>query len=173
MCLSHKDTERSLMSLTIEDALLYTKTLYKIKLVAGKKGITNQISWVHLLEDTTIINQFWGNELAVTTGFGFPDSKALLNLIPLLKEHQCSGLIINVGKYIHEIPTEVLTFCEEHDFPLLTVPWEIYLADLIKDFCIRTFTSQKEEQQTIRILTNIIKSHVFKNSNLTDLAVSF
>lgn len=173
MCLSIADTERSLMSLTLEDALLYTKSLYKIKLIAGKQGVSNQISWVHLLEDTTIINQFWGNELAVTTGFGFPNTKSLLILISQLKEHQCAGLIINTGKYIQDIPNEVYQYCEDNNFPLMTVPWEVYLADLIKDFCIRTFTSQKDEQQTIRILTTAIKKNVLKNTTLTDLAVSF
>jgi len=161
------------MSFTIEDALVFTKELYKIKLVAGKNGIKNQISWVHLLEDTTIINQFWGNEMAVTTGFGFRDSEQLLNLIKLLNEHKSAGLIINIGKYIEEIPDDVKNFCEVNNFPLLTIPWEIYLADLIKDFCIRTFTSQKEDQKIIRILTGILKNKLVKDATLTDLASMF
>ena len=41
--------------------------------------------------------------------------------------------IINTGFYIMDIPHEALRFCDANDFPLLTVPWEIYLADMIKE----------------------------------------
>ena len=33
---------------------------YEMKFLAGKNGWSNSISWVHLLEDTTIIQNFWG-----------------------------------------------------------------------------------------------------------------
>ena len=59
------------MGFTIEDALVQTQTQYQLKLLAGKKGCANAISWVHLIEDTTIIRQLWGKELVVTTGLGF------------------------------------------------------------------------------------------------------
>ena len=45
-----------------------TKEKYKLRLLAGKNGMDNVISWVHMLEDETIISRFSGEELAVTTG---------------------------------------------------------------------------------------------------------
>lgn len=68
------------MGFTIEDALAQTENQYHLKLLAGQLGCANAISWVHLIEDTTIIRQLWGKELAVTTGLGFQDDGALLNL---------------------------------------------------------------------------------------------
>ena len=55
------------MSFTIQDMMLTAETRYEMKFLAGKNGWSNSISWVHLLEDTTIIQNFWGKELAVTT----------------------------------------------------------------------------------------------------------
>ncbi len=56
------------MSFTIQDMMLTAETRYEMKFLAGKNGWSIQSAGVHLLEDTTIIQNFWGKELAVTTG---------------------------------------------------------------------------------------------------------
>ncbi len=43
------------MSFTIEDMMLTAENRYAMKFLAGQNGWANSISWVHLLEDTTII----------------------------------------------------------------------------------------------------------------------
>lgn len=43
------------MSFTIEDMILTGEKKYEMKFLAGQNGWANSISWVHLLEDTTII----------------------------------------------------------------------------------------------------------------------
>ena len=53
------------MGFTIEDALNETKELYQLTLLCGQKGCANAMSWVHLIEDTTTIQQLWGKELIV------------------------------------------------------------------------------------------------------------
>ena len=55
------------MGFTIEDALNETKELYQLTLLCGQKGCANAMSWVHLIEDTTTIQQLWGKELIVTS----------------------------------------------------------------------------------------------------------
>lgn len=127
------------MSFTIQDMLINSEERYHMKYLAGKNGWSNSISWVHLLEDTTIINNFWGKELAVTTGLGFPTAEKLMGLLESLVLHHAAGLIVNVGNYIYELPQEAFDYCNENDLPLLTVPWEIHLSDMIKDFSIHIF----------------------------------
>ena len=121
------------MSFTIEDMMLTSEKRYEMKFLAGKNGWANSISWVHLLEDTTIIQNFWGKEVAVTTGLGFPEKEDWMRLARKLNRYHASGLIINVGQYIREIPEELMAYCDENDLPLLTVPWEVRLSDMIKD----------------------------------------
>ena len=45
------------MGFTIEDAIAQTGKQYQLQLLAGQKGCANSISWVHMIEDTTIIQQ--------------------------------------------------------------------------------------------------------------------
>ncbi len=135
------------MGFTIQDMMLISQEQYKMRFIAGSQGWSNSISWVHMVEDTVIIQYFWGKELAVTTGLGFDTTEKLQKLIEDLIQHHASGLIINTGNYIYEIPQHLIDYCDENDFPLLTIPWEIHLTDVIKDFSIRIFmqgTADKE-----------------------------
>lgn len=113
------------------------------------------MSWVHMIEDTTIIKQLWGKELAVTTGLGFPTSEALKKFIECLVRYHSVGLIINTGKYIFDISQDIIDYCNEQDFPLLITPWEVHMADLIKDFSMRCLSSEKEDRQISKYFKNV------------------
>ena len=110
------------MGFTLADALNQSQEQYHLKLLAGQEGCSNAISWVHMIEDTTIIQQLWGKELVVTTGHGFQSEEELFMLIKYLIKYNSVGLIINIGKYIFEIPSAIIDYCNEQEFPLLTIP---------------------------------------------------
>lgn len=139
------------MGFTIEDALIQNQKQYQLKLLAGHGGCSNTMSWVHMIEDTTIIQQLWGKELAVTTGLGFQSHDALFEFIKCLIKYHSVGLVINTGKYIFDIPQDIIDYCNEQDFPLLTTPWEVHMADLIKDFSMRCLYSQKEDNEISKL----------------------
>ena len=146
------------MSFTIEDMMLTSEKRYEMKFLAGKNGWANSISWVHLLEDTTIIQNFWGKEVAVTTGLGFPEKEDWMRLARKLNRYHASGLIINVGQYIREIPEELIAYCDENDLPLLTVPWEVRLSDMINDFSFRVFVQDNTDEQIATALIAAIET---------------
>lgn len=143
------------MGFTITDALVQTQDLYRLKLIAGEGGCSNTISWVHMIEDTTIIQQLWGKELAVTTGLGFQSHESLFDFIKRLIKYHSVGLLINTGKYIFDISQDIIDYCNEQDFPLLTSPWEVHMADLIKDFSMRCLYSQREDNQISKLFQEV------------------
>ena len=143
------------MGFTIEDALVQTQDQYHFKLLAGQEGCSNTMSWVHMIEDTKIIQQLWGKELAVTTGLGFQSHDALFDFIKCLVKYHSVGLIINTGKYIFEVSQDIIDYCNEQEFPLLTTPWEVHMADLIKDFSMRCLFSEREDQQISKLFQEV------------------
>ena len=145
------------MGFTIEDMLVVSRDRYKMKMEAGSGGWSNSISWLLVLEELTIIHNFTGKELAVTTGLGFQQAEDMLELVEELSAHNSSGLIVNTGFYVKEIPESVKNFCDANDFPLLTVPWEIILADLIKDLTIRIFVQSSTDEQISGALIHAIE----------------
>ena len=140
------------MGFTIEDALRETKKRYKMTLLAGEEGCSNAMSWIQMVEDKTILQQLWGKELVVTTGLGFQSQEKLREFIEQLIKYHSVGLVINTGKYIFDIDQDIIDYCDELSFPLLTVPWEIHIADMIKDFsyhCLRAERDDKYINQTV------------------------
>lgn len=145
------------MGFTIEDMNLMAKDRYQMEFIAGKRGWSNSISWVLMMEDTAIIRNFAGKELAVTTGLGFDTEEKLLGLARKLVVCHASGLIINTGEYIHELPQSLCNYCDENDLPLMTVPWEVYLSEMIKDLSIRIFLQGTTDEEITRALIHAIE----------------
>lgn len=127
------------MGFTIEDMLVFSKDQYHMQLIGGKNGWSNSISWLLMLEDVNVTKHFAGKELAVTTGIGFTSTQKLRELVQALLDSHASGLVINTGEYIDKVPQEIIDMCDAHDLPLLTVPWEVVLAEMIKDITARVF----------------------------------
>lgn len=146
------------MGLTIQDMLITSENQYQMKMIAGAKGWSNSISWVLMVEDTAILNNFSGKELAVTTCLGFTSTEKLINLAKGLVEKHAAGMIINVGEYVLEIPKELISYCDENDFPLIEVPWEVYIGDMIKDISVRIFLEETADDQIANALIKAIET---------------
>jgi hypothetical protein len=124
-----------------------TKDVFKLKIVAGKSGMDTVVSWVHMLEDETIVSRFHGEELAITTGMKAGRQGWLLNLVQEMSKDDCAGIIINTGMYLFQIPEEVINWCEEHNFPLLVMPWEFSITELIQAYCMRIIDQKQFERK--------------------------
>lgn len=133
------------MSVSLKKLYSENENPFQLSLCAGQNSIRNVVTWVYLLEDEYIIPYFHGSELAVTTCIKLSqDPGWLMTLVQKLVECHAAGLVINVGKFVSEIPRDVIDYCNEYDFPLLTMPWEIGLTELIQVFCMRIINEQQE-----------------------------
>lgn len=146
------------MGFTIEDMLTVSASRYGMELLAGEGGWSNSISWILLVEDVKILNNFKGKDLAITTGLGFQDKASLKELVSELIHRGASGLIINTGMYITDIPEDLIGICNENGFPLLTVPWSTELFEMIKDLDMRILLQGMADEQISQALIGAIES---------------
>lgn len=116
-----------------------------IRLVAGKNGYSNPVEWVHMVDSVEIADFLMGGEVAFTTGVGIQKGMTLLELVKKVYQKKASGMVINVGPYIPEITGEVITFGDEHDFPIFEVPWSVHMANIMKTFCFAINQLEKRE----------------------------
>lgn len=137
--------------------MVTSRDRYQMEMIAGRTGWSNSISWVLMIEDRTIIKRFDGKELAVTTGLGFQGEQAWLDLASDLTYHHASGLVVNIGDYIAEIPESLIHYCDANDLPLITVPWDVHLADMIKDLSVRIFLQGSTDEQISNALIQAIE----------------
>jgi len=161
------------MGFTVDDMLILTGDRYKMTRHAGQNGGANSISWLLMVEDTTITGNFMGKELAVTTGLGFGDEEKLLNLVRILDAHHAAGLIVNVGFYIHEIPKSVIELAEKCDLPLISVPWDISMSEMIKDLTVRIFLQTQTDEQISSAFIKAIEAPHLEGEYREELSAAF
>ena len=126
-----------------------------ITMIAGENGLSNIVSWVHMVETAEASNFLEGGEIAFTTGIGLNNSLTILDLVKIIWENGASGIVLNTGPFLENIPQEVIDFGNSHDFPIFTVPWKIHIAEIIRIF---SYTITKSEQVNLEIAA------AFKNS---------
>lgn len=120
----------------------------EMELVAGEKGLDQEVSWTHMVDSDTISAFLQGQELTFTTGLGLNKNLTLLRLVKEVWRNKASGIVINIGPYINEIGQDVIDFANEKGFPVFRVPWKIHMAEIMRIIC---FAITKEQQNTIEV----------------------
>lgn len=115
--------------------LLDTKYLREItKVVAGEKGLSKNVSWVHILEIRDIIKECVnGNEMVLTTGIGFTSVDVAVDFLKGLIGQNVSALCIEMPLYYHKMDQELIDLANEHDFPLIEITQISRFIDITKD----------------------------------------
>lgn len=145
------------MAATLEKIYEVALHHYHMKLVAGRRGLTNLVDWVHVVEEMDYVHFLKGRELIVTTGIKKPDADDLLEFTRRVYDTGASGLVFNVGKYIAGIPAAVRKFSENHDFPVFVLPWKVHLVDFNRELCNLIYHSEQEQDN----LESAIRKAVF------------
>lgn len=150
-----------------------THKFFRLRILAGKGGMDHVVGWVHMLEDETIVSRFSGQELTVTTGMKAQEKDWLLHLVQAMKHADSTGIIINTGMYLHTVPPEVIAWCEKNSFPLLVMPWEISIPQLIQNFCTRIMQRMQKEKELSSSFQDIINGHEISEQLLAKIQTRF
>lgn len=146
------------MALTLRELIDLTKKQYHLKVLAGKDNLEHVVTWVHMMEDTTITEFFWGNELVVVGGYSLKTDEDIFRLIDKLDESRCVGIVINIGKYVQKVPKSVCDYCEERTLPLLTMPWDMYITEFVRECCSLINQSSRKEELIAQTVLNVVFS---------------
>ncbi|QVY62452.1 PucR family transcriptional regulator [Cytobacillus gottheilii] len=132
------------VKLSVEE-ILKQKSFQTAKIVAGKKGITRTVKWVHVMEITNVGNLLNGNELILTTGIGWKDSEeSMISLVKQLIECQVSGLCVELGEYVSEISSDLIKLADRFNFPIIVFKKEVRFVDITEE--IHTLIIKKHYQ---------------------------
>ncbi|MEH7307461.1 PucR family transcriptional regulator [Neobacillus drentensis] len=117
--------------LTVND-LFEIKAIDGLKIVAGEKGINNEISIVNIIENPDAFDWLSPNELLLSTGYIFKDNEELQNrIIQELSEINCAGLVVKMKRYLDKLPQNMIDQANRLGLPLLELPFEYTLSKVI------------------------------------------
>ncbi len=121
------------MSLSVKEAL-DLQAFKDAKVVAGISSLNNKIQFVDVIEVPDIDNWLRKNTLALTTAFAVKNKESgLEDLVTLLADKGVSALAIKPGRFINNIPDNVLQIAEYRKLPLIELPLNAAYSDIIKE----------------------------------------
>ena len=144
------------MAVFLRDIYEAIKKEEEIELVAGEKGIDNEIRWVHMVEGTDISSFLEGDELAFTTGIALNGPDELMDLVRYNYRQKAAGMVINIGPYITEIPDEIIRFGNENAFPIFRVPWRVHMANIMRYCSMQISLDTQKELEFSSALKNAV-----------------
>lgn len=144
------------MSITLKQLYGQTHIKYQLNILAGAKYMSNIVSRIYYIDDINIADWTRPGELIMTMGSTHGNEDWLYELISHILPHEPSGIVVNTGGYIHEIPQDIIAYCEENNLPLLTFPWEVFQQDVIQDWTNRIFQADQLETGLSSALLNAI-----------------
>ncbi|USG68106.1 PucR family transcriptional regulator ligand-binding domain-containing protein [Brevibacillus ruminantium] len=104
------------------------------EVVAGSRGLSRAVRWVHVLEAAHTVQYLNGDELILSTGLGFGEAKEKrLAYLSQLISRKAVGLCIELGDYIPSVPDDMLELANHHDFPLIVFQKPVRFVDITQD----------------------------------------
>lgn len=148
------------MALLVKD-IMKLNSLMEMKLLAGEKGLGKSVGWIYVAEcfENPLEGIKWlqGGEIVFITGLGLKNNINVLKmLIEGIYHNGGVGLIINMGEYIKDIPTEIIEISNTLDFPLFSLPWKVKLIDVSKEISNAIILSRLEDNTLNTCLTNLL-----------------
>lgn len=144
------------MAVSIEKIYYIAMRKYGMKLEAGKKGIWNLVSWVHVMENVEYAPFLKGEELIVLTGMDISDEDEFERYVQIVSEKGVSGIVVYLGRTIYEIPENVKAFADRAGLPVFTLPWEVKLVEFSREFGELILRSEQDEQNMCSAFRNAI-----------------
>ena len=143
------------MALTVGN-LFKESVKYNMKLLAGEAGLHRLVQWVHIIETNEGAQFLHGNEVVITECIQGNEEEKLRRFVETIYRRHASALIVNTGMFIRTIPDSIIAFCEEKEFPLFTLPWEVPLVDVTREYCQRIMDNAAKEDSVATIIKNLI-----------------
>ncbi|EIJ80432.1 transcriptional regulator of the purine degradation operon [Bacillus methanolicus PB1] len=150
--------------------ILHIPAFGKARLIAGHKGNEREVFSVNMMDAPDIIHYLKPNELLVTTAYHLKDNPHdLLELIKNMNEQQCAGLAIKTKRFLEEIPENALAYANEIGFPIIELPIDISLGEVVNQ-SLSYILDKRTNELLFAIKTHQkFTNHIMSGKGLTSL----
>lgn len=148
--------------------------LENMKIVAGKKGLSRIIRWVHVMEYPEYSNWLNGGELILFSGVAIQnDIDKFMNFVNDINSKNVSGLAVSTGPYIKKTPKEVINLADSLEFPIFEFPFEVKFIDVSQSICKAIFMNKIEQQSMDNFMKDIILRGSVFSEDILERAISY
>ncbi|GAA2204323.1 PucR family transcriptional regulator [Nonomuraea monospora] len=112
--------------------VLGVSTLAEARLIAGESGLGRIVQRLNVMEVPDILAWVKPHELLLTTGYPLRNTpQSLGRLVADLDERGLAALAIKLGRYVDELPGEMVEQADRLGFPLILLPNDVGFDDIL------------------------------------------
>ncbi|WP_433224513.1 PucR family transcriptional regulator ligand-binding domain-containing protein [Microtetraspora malaysiensis] len=112
--------------------VLGVSTLADARLIAGRSGLNRIVQRLNVMEVPDILAWVKPHELLLTTGYPLRNTpQSLDRLVADLDERGLAALAIKLGRYLDELPGEMVEQADRLGFPLILLPNDVGFDDIL------------------------------------------
>jgi len=153
------------------EKLLTLETLRGAKILGGASGTYKRITKVNVMEVPDIVEWVSEGEFLLTTAYSIKDNiHILMELIPKLNTKGVAGLGIKVGRYVNELPMDVIELADKLGFPIIEVPFSISHTDVISGILSEVINDQMNMLVKIDGFSREVMNIMMKGGSLKEIA---
>ncbi len=144
---------------TLRDLFEECRENYKLRLFAGRSGLSHEVKWVCQSEDRNAFSFLRGGELIITTGITYDGTYEWFErLLDELIRNRASGLIVNTGIYIQtaNVTSEVKRLFDDASMPLLLMSREVHIGDFMQEISSQIFRQGQEQDVINNLFTDML-----------------
>ncbi|MDW7669447.1 MAG: PucR family transcriptional regulator ligand-binding domain-containing protein [Bacillota bacterium] len=116
----------------VKDLFNLNKDYKNIKLISGADGLNNNIDSIEILEVPDGVYWVEENDLIITTGYFLNNNTdAFKSFIETLSYRKAAAVGIKLGRFIDEIPQEILKISNDKRLPIIKIPPHIKYSNIL------------------------------------------
>ncbi|TAA73086.1 PucR family transcriptional regulator [Planococcus salinarum] len=146
------------MQHTVADVLNY-EILKNASVLSGKEVLSERfVQWISVIE-MPVENFVRKNEVVLTTAIGCSnDVESLRSFVQDIIDSEASALMIALGRYIFDVPAEIIEMAEEKGFVIIELPWEVRFSNIVEE----VMSDLNDVQQKDRKKSEIVQQELLK-----------
>ncbi len=122
--------------------LLSVSEFTGMSLIAGAAGKNREVNTVNMMDAPDIIHFLNPDEMLITTAYHLKDHPdQLVELIRAMHAQGCAALGIKTKRFLQEIPLEVLELADALAFPIIELPLDLSLGEIV-NYTLRAILDQ-------------------------------
>lgn len=156
------------MSITVQH-ILDLPILQKAYVLTGMERLQEQqVEWMTATEGP-VKDFVRKDEIILTTGMECDSTEKLMEFVKEVDRAEAAALAIATGKFIKEVPLEVVRFAEENNFILIELPWEIRFTDIQRETTKAINQKQHEHIEEAQQMQDRLYDYVIQGKELADI----
>lgn len=139
--------------------------------VAGARGLGNEIAWVHMVDHPDIANWVTPGQLLLSTGYNWPkDDDSAAALVQALADKGLAGVVLAVPEFLAHFSPATIAVADLRGLPLLELPWDVPFSSITQEAHARIIREQSAIIERTEAI-HLALTHAAINANsLDDLA---